>query len=89
MDQKCFSNAPKQGSTLQTASRCAGKISERANLSDADVVFVYLLRGEWKSWQQTETRVKPGSVIVSNSFIFPSLKRLEEDRDSHVYSFTV
>ncbi|MEK7119306.1 MAG: hypothetical protein AAB889_02175 [Patescibacteria group bacterium] len=62
----------------------------RADLHEADVVFVYLLPWRMESLEKLlKTQCKPGTRIVSNSFIFPSLKRLEEDRDSHVYSFTV
>lgn len=62
----------------------------RADLSNADVVFVYLLPWRMKSLEKLLlTKCKSGTRIISNSFIFPSLKRLEEDRESHVYSFKV
>lgn len=61
-----------------------------ADLSQADVVFVYLLPWRMETLEKLlKTQCKPGTRIVSNSFIFPSLKRLQEDRESHVYSFTV
>ena len=61
-----------------------------ANLLDADVVFVYLLPWRMKSLEKLlKTQCKPGTRIVSNSFIFPSLKQLERDNNAHVYSFKV
>ena len=61
-----------------------------ANFRDADVVFVYLLPWRMKSLEKLLlTRCKPGTLVVSNSFIFPSLKSLETDTEAHVYSFRV
>ena len=61
-----------------------------ANLHDADVVFVYLLPWRMESLEKLlKTKCKPGTRIVSNSFIFPSLKSLETDTEAHVYSFRV
>jgi hypothetical protein len=31
--------------------------------------------------------VKPGTIIVSNSFIFPGWKIIREDKNNHVYVF--
>jgi len=61
-----------------------------ANLHDADVVFVYLLPWRMKSLENyIKTTCKPGTRVVSNSFIFPSLKQMEHDKEAHVYSFRV
>lgn len=62
----------------------------RADLHEADVIFIYLLPWRMEKLEKHfEKGLKPGTRIVSNSFIFPSLKPLEEDRESHVYSFTI
>lgn len=62
----------------------------RANLRDADVVFVYLLPWRMEKLESIlKTRCRTGTRIISNSFIFPSLKSLEADKDAHVYSFKV
>ena len=62
----------------------------KANLSDADVVFVYLL--PWRMERlaaKLKKECKPGTLIVSNSFIFPNWKILREDKKLHVYVFKV
>lgn len=60
------------------------------DLTEADVIFVYLLPWRMKSLEKLLlTMCKPGTRIISNSFIFPSLKQLERDNNAHVYSFKV
>lgn len=62
----------------------------RADLHDADVVFVYLLPWRMEALENLfKKRCKPGTRIVSNSFIFPALKRVDEDPDAHVYLFNI
>ncbi len=62
----------------------------RADLADANVIFVYLLPWRMESLENLlKMHCKPGTRIVSNSFIFPSLKQLERDNNAHVYSFNV
>jgi ribosomal protein L11 methylase PrmA len=59
-----------------------------ADISDADVVFVYLL--PWRMEQlarKLRRELKPSALVVSNSFIFPNWKILREDRKNHVYVF--
>ena len=61
-----------------------------ADLSDADVVFVYLL--PWRMEKlatKLKRECKPGTLIVSNSFIFPRWKILRDDKKLHVYVFKV
>lgn len=58
------------------------------DLSDADVVFVYLLPWKMDSLAKKLSReLKPGSLVVSNSFIFPKWKILRADKSTHVYVF--
>ena len=60
----------------------------RANLSDSDVVFVYLLPWRMEKLEKKlKQELKPGAVIVSNSFIFPHWKILRQDPKHHVYVF--
>ncbi|MBI3956277.1 hypothetical protein HY339_03385 [Candidatus Gottesmanbacteria bacterium] len=62
----------------------------KADFSDADVVFVYLLPWRMETLETfLKKRCKKGTLIVSNSFIFPTLKRVETDEKAHVYSFRV
>ena len=61
-----------------------------ADLSRADVVFIYLL--PWRMEQlkrKLQNELKPGSLVVSNSFIFPGWNILRHDREKHVYVFRV
>jgi len=62
----------------------------RADFRNADVVFVYLL--PWRMKQLEEKlllELKPGSRIVSNSFIFPNVPCTKKDEKHHVYLFTI
>lgn len=61
-----------------------------ANIHDADVVFIYLL--PWRMEQLKKkllTELKPGALVVSNSFIFPKWRVLRSDEKTHVYVFKV
>lgn len=61
-----------------------------AKISDADVVFIYLLPWRMeKLKQKLLTEVKPGSLVVSNSFIFPNWKPYKSDPINHVYVFKI
>lgn len=62
----------------------------KTNISDADIVFVYLL--PWKMQElenKLKTELKSGARIVSNSFIFPNLKMVNKDEENHVFVFEV
>ena len=59
-----------------------------ADIHDADVVFIYLL--PWKLDRlaaKLKKDCKKGTIIVSNSFIFPGWKILRQDRANHIYVF--
>ena len=61
-----------------------------ADIHDANVIFIYLL--PWKMERLAEKlkkELKPGAVIVSNSFIFPQWKIIRQDTVNHVYVFRV
>lgn len=61
-----------------------------APLSDASVVFVYLLPWRMHTLEQKLKReLKPGTIIVSNSFIFNNWEITKKDEKHHVYLFTV
>ncbi|MBI5619890.1 hypothetical protein HY950_02935 [Candidatus Gottesmanbacteria bacterium] len=60
------------------------------DLSCADVVFIYLL--PWRMEQlknKLQKELKPGSLVVSNSFIFPDWNILRQDQKTHVCVFRV
>lgn len=62
----------------------------KAPISDADVVFVYLL--PWRMEElatKLSKEVKPGTLIISNSFIFPKWKIVDKDEDNHIYAFRI
>ncbi|MDP1722677.1 MAG: hypothetical protein Q8L37_05700 [Candidatus Gottesmanbacteria bacterium] len=62
----------------------------RTDIHDADVVFVYLL--PWRMEKlatKLENELKPGSLVISNSFIFPNWKILRSDESSHIYVFKI
>lgn len=62
----------------------------KADLSSADVVFVYLIPWRMEDLaEKLEDELKPGALVVSNSFIFPGWKIVREDRDHHVYVFKI
>jgi len=59
-----------------------------ANISDADVIFFYLIPWRMdKLKDMLQKQLKPGTLIVSNSFIFPGWKILQQDSPTHVYVF--
>jgi ribosomal protein L11 methylase PrmA len=67
---------------------CYWKNFWTTSLKDADVVFVYLL--PWKMdalAKKLIKEVKPGSLIISNSFIFKCFPMVAKDEDAHVYVF--
>lgn len=62
----------------------------RTNLTDADVVYVYLI--PWKMGslaKKLEKELKKDALIISNSFIFPNWKLVDEDTAHHVYVFRI
>lgn len=61
-----------------------------ASFTDADVVFVYLLPWRMEALKRKLTRtLKPGSLVVSNSFIFRNWKIYRQDHLNHVYVFRI
>ncbi len=62
----------------------------QADISHADVVFVYLLPWKMERLKILLTnQLKSGALVVSNSFIFPDWKILRQDKDVHVYVFQI
>jgi len=61
-----------------------------ADIHDADVIFVYLLPWKMKRLaEKLKKECKNGTVIVSNSFIFPGWKIIRQDTANHVYVFRI
>jgi hypothetical protein len=62
----------------------------KSNMNDADVVFIYLLPIRMEKLEKLlSKKLKPGTIVVSNSFIFPHWKALRQDPANHVYVFRV
>lgn len=61
-----------------------------ADIRDADIVFIYLLPWKMKPLaEKLKRECKKGTVIVSNSFIFPGWKIVRQDPGNHVYVFRI
>jgi SAM-dependent methyltransferase len=61
-----------------------------ADVRDADVVFVYLIPWRMtKLKQKLLSQLKPGSLVVSNSFIFRGWKIHRMDPKRHIYAFKI
>lgn len=61
-----------------------------ADIHDADVIFVYLLPWKMKHLaDKLKEELKPGTTIVSNSFIFPGWKIFRQDPANHIYVFRI
>lgn len=62
----------------------------KADISKADVVFVYLLPWRMEALEKKlKEELRPGALVVSNSFIFPDWNILRQDAKTHVYVFRV
>jgi 16S rRNA A1518/A1519 N6-dimethyltransferase RsmA/KsgA/DIM1 with predicted DNA glycosylase/AP lyase activity len=61
-----------------------------ADVSDADVVFVYLLPWHMERLaKKLQKETKKGTLVVSHSFLFPDWKPIRKDTKNHVYAFRV
>lgn len=59
-----------------------------ADLTSADVVFVYLIPWRMEDLAaKLKRELKPTAIVVSNSFVFPKWKVLRRDTKNHVYAF--
>ena len=88
--KKMLSRRPKTGFNPANGVRVRWKNFWGVNLADADVVFVYLL--PWRMEKlaaKLKRELKPGTLIISNSFIFPNWKILRQDKKNHVYVFKI
>ncbi len=62
----------------------------RADVSAANLVFVYLIPWRMEEFShKLGKELKPGSLVVSNSFIFPNWKAVRSDSRHHIYTFLV
>lgn len=58
--------------------------------SDADVIFIYLLPLRMEKLEKKLAReCKKGTIVVSNSFLFPHWKILRQDVVHHVYVYKI
>ncbi|OGG01821.1 hypothetical protein A2Z33_01025 [Candidatus Gottesmanbacteria bacterium RBG_16_52_11] len=59
-------------------------------LTDADIVFLYLV--PWRMERLEKhliKKLKPGTVIVSNSFMFPTIPKIAADAENHIYAYRI
>lgn len=85
-----WSNLRALFSPYRKATKTIWKNFWRANVSGADVVFVYLLPWRMEALgKKLQKELKPGALVVSNSFIFPGWRILRQDPKAHVYVFQV
>lgn len=60
------------------------------DISDANVVFVYLLPWKMEALsKKLKKELKPGSRIISNSFLFPDLKMVDHNKETQIYEFVI
>jgi len=61
-----------------------------SDISEADIVFIYLLPWRMKKLEHAlKLKCKKGTIIVSNSFIFPHLTCIRKDETNHVFAFRI
>lgn len=85
-----FTNLRILFSSYRTTLSCQWGDFWKKDFSSADVVFVYLLPWKMEALQKKlQKELKPGTRIVSNSFIFPHWKQAASDPVNHVYVFEV
>jgi hypothetical protein len=62
----------------------------KADLTDTDAVFIYLIPSKMdRLATKLKTELRPGSIVVSNSFIFPDWQIYRQDKELHVYAFKI
>jgi cyclopropane fatty-acyl-phospholipid synthase-like methyltransferase len=60
------------------------------DLRHADVVTVYLLQGtNVRLMEKLEKELRPGTRVVSNTFIFPGWKIIRQDSKAQIYVYRV
>lgn len=73
-----------------TGKRALWKNLWTADLSGADVVFIYLIPWRMdKLAAKLKRECKPHTLVISNSFIFPHWKILRKDAAHHVYVYRI
>ncbi len=62
----------------------------RQDYSHADIVFVYLLPWHMNRLaDKLKKEMKPGTLVITNSFIIPGWKQIRQDASLHVYVYKV
>jgi len=85
-----FSNARAFFSPYRKMMHTYWKNYWQADISHVDVIFIYLL--PWKMEKLEQKLIgecKKGTIIVSNSFIFPHLTNIRMDKKHHVFAFRI
>lgn len=77
-------------STNRTRVHAIWKNFWQADLSKADVILLYLIPWKMEKLEQKLLKeAKPGTLIISNSFIFSNIPCRVKDINNHVYMFTI
>ncbi len=83
-----FSNVRSMRSSYKKIMHTYWRNFWRADISSADVVFVYLLPWRMDALaRKLKRELKPGAIVVSNSFIFPNWNIIRQDDKHHIYVF--
>jgi SAM-dependent methyltransferase len=84
-----FTNIKAFFSPHRTHIRAIWKNFWNSNLSNADVVLLYLIPWKMEKLEQKLLKeTKPGTCIISNSFIFPHIPSTDKDEVNHIFVFT-
>jgi SAM-dependent methyltransferase len=76
------------GSPLRSRIHVSCKSFWSADITQAQVVFVYLLPWRMEKLERyLLASLKPGTRVVSNSFVFPHLPLVDKDEKEHIYVF--
>ena len=60
----------------------------KTDLSNADVIFVYLIPWRMADLEaKLKKEAKKGTVVISNSFMFPKWKMIRSDTAHHIFAY--
>ena len=85
-----FTNIKAFFSPYRTRVRAIWKNFWKEDFSKADVILLYLIPWKMKQLEQKLLKeTKPGTKIISNSFIFSTIPCITKDTNNHIYVFKI